>query len=300
MKRIKGIIPPMVTPLKNESELDVEGCRKLIEHIIGGRAGGLFILGTTGEAQSLSHSLRSEFVGLVCKQVAGRVPVLVGISDTSIEESVALAYKAWECGAAGVVAAAPYYLAPSQQEMIEYFTELADRVKLPLYLYNMPSCVKVFLEVGTVVKLSEHPNIAGLKDSSANMTYFQKLLYLFRDKDFALYMGPEEMTAAAVMAGADGGINGGANLCPELYTDMYEAARAHDTEKVNELQQKIMQISTELYGIGKYGSSYLKGLKCALAETGLCSGHIAWPYREFVGPEKVRVRQALLKLGILK
>lgn len=300
MKRIKGIIPPMVTPLKDEKELDVEGCIRLTEHIVSGGVGGLFILGTTGEAQSLSHSLRSEFVGLVCKQVAGRVPVLVGISDTAIEESLALAEKAWECGAAGVVAAAPYYLAPSQQEMIEYFTELADRVKLPLYLYNMPSCVKVFIEVGTVVKLAGHPNIAGLKDSSANMTYFQKLLYLFRDKDFALYMGPEEMTAAAVMAGADGGINGGANLCPELYTDMYEAARAHDTEKVNELQQKIMQISTELYGIGKYGSSYLKGLKCALAETGLCSGHIAWPYREFVGPEKVRVRQALLKLGILK
>ena len=300
MERIKGIIPPMVTPLKDEKELDMEGGVRLTEHIVSGGVGGLFILGTTGEAQSLSHSLRSEFVGLVCKQVAGRVPVLVGISDTSIEESVALADKAWECGAAGVVAAAPYYLAPSQQEMIEYFTELADRVKLPLYLYNMPSCVKVFLEVGTVVKLAGHPNIAGLKDSSANMTYFQKLLYLFRDKDFALYMGPEEMTAAAVMAGADGGINGGANLCPELYTEMYEAARAHDTEKVNELQQKIMQISTELYGIGKYGSSYLKGLKCALAETGLFSGHIAWPYREFVGPEKVRVRQALLKLGILK
>ena len=300
MKRIKGIIPPMVTPLKDEKELDVEGCIRLTEHIVSGGVGGLFILGTTGEAQSLSHSLRSEFVGLVCKQVAGRVPVLVGISDTSIEESVALADKAWECGAAGVVAAAPYYLAPSQQEMIEYFTELADRVKLPLYLYNMPSCVKVFLEVGTVMRLAGHPNIAGLKDSSANMTYFQKLLYLLRDKDFALYMGPEEMTAAAVMAGADGGINGGANLCPELYAEMYEAARTHDTEKVNELQQKIMQISTELYGIGKYGSSYLKGLKCALAETGLCSGHIAWPYREFVGPEKVRVRQALLKLGILR
>ena len=229
MKRIKGIIPPMVTPLKDEKELDVEGCIRLTEHIVSGGVGGLFILGTTGEAQSLSHSLRSEFVGLVCKQVAGRVPVLVGISDTAIEESLALAEKAWECGAAGVVAAAPYYLAPSQQEMIEYFTELADRVKLPLYLYNMPSCVKVFLEVGTVVKLAGHPNIAGLKDSSANMTYFQKLLYLFRDKDFALYMGPEEMTAAAVMAGADGGINGGANLCPELYTEMYEAARAHDT-----------------------------------------------------------------------
>ena len=300
MKRIKGIIPPMVTPLKDEKELDVEGCIRLTEHIVSGGVGGLFILGTTGEAQSLSHSLRNEFVELVCKQVAGRVPVLVGISDTSIEESVALADKAWECGAAGVVAAAPYYLAPSQQEMIEYFTELADRVKLPLYLYNMPSCVKVFLEVGTVMRLAGHPNIAGLKDSSANMTYFQKLLYLLRDKDFALYMGPEEMTAAAVMAGADGGINGGANLCPELYAEMYEAARTHDTEKVNELQQKIMQISTELYGIGKYGSSYLKGLKCALAETGLCSGHIAWPYREFVGPEKVRVRQALLKLGILR
>ena len=300
MERIKGIIPPMVTPLKNESELDLEGCRKLIEHIIGGRAGGLFILGTTGESQSLSHKLRHELVELVCKQVAGRIPVLVGISDTAIEESLALAEKAYECGASGVVAAAPYYLAPSQQEMVEYFSELADKLSLPLYLYNMPSCVKVFLEIETVLRLSEHPNIVGLKDSSANMTYFQKLLYLLRNKDFALYMGPEEMTAAAVMAGADGGINGGANLCPELYTAMYDAAVAQDCEKVTMLQERIIQISTELYSIGKYGSSYLKGLKCALAELGLCCGHIAWPYREFVGPEKVKVRQALLKTGIIK
>lgn len=300
MERIKGIIPPMVTPLDGDGKIDKEGTIKLIEHIIAGGVGGIFILGTTGEAQSLSHKLRHEFTELVCRQVKGRVPVLVGISDTSSEESVALADKAWECGAAGVVAAAPYYLAPSQQEMIEYFNELADMVHLPLYLYNMPSCVKVFLEITTVLKLAQHPNIVGLKDSSANMTYFQKLLYMFRDKDFALYMGPEEMTAAAVMAGADGGINGGANLCPELYSAMYKAAVNNDCVKVNELQKHIMQISTELYSIGKYGSSYLKGLKCALSEAGLCKGYIAWPYREFSGPEKARVRQSLLKIGLLK
>ena len=300
MKRIKGIIPPMVTPLTSEGQIDREGSARIVEHLIGGGVGGIFILGTTGEAQSLTHGQRKEFVELVCSEVSGRVPVLVGISDTSVEESISLAAVAERHGAAGVVAAAPYYLAPSQQEMVEYFSHLADCVNLPLYLYNMPSCVKVFLETDTVKKLSEHPNIAGLKDSSANMTYFQKLLYMFRDKDFALYMGPEEMTAEAVMAGADGGINGGANLCPELYTSMYKAAEEKDCAKVAELQEKIMAISTELYGIGKYGSSYLKGLKCALAETGLCNGYVAWPYREFNGPEKARVRQALLKLGILE
>lgn len=300
MKKIKGIIPPMVTPLTSEGQIDREGTENLVEHIIAGGVGGIFILGTTGEAQSLTHEQRKNFVELVCSKVSGRVPVLVGISDTAIDESISLAEFANNCGAAGVVAAAPYYLAPSQQEMVEYFGHLADSVSLPLYLYNMPSCVKVFLEVDTVKKLSDHPNIAGLKDSSANMTYFQKLLYMFRNTDFALYMGPEEMTAEAVMAGADGGINGGANLCPGLYTAMYKAAAENNCKKVAELQEKIMAISTELYGIGKYGSSYLKGLKCALSEVGLCNGYIEWPYREFNGPEKVKVRQALLRLGILK
>ena len=141
MNAIKGIIPPMITPLKGNDELDREGAVRLTEHILAGGVHALFLLGTTGEAQSLTYRLRYEFVELVCKQVAGRVPVLVGVTDTSLDESVKLAAHAAACGAVGVVAAAPYYFAPSQQELIEYYTALADALPLPLYLYNMPSHV---------------------------------------------------------------------------------------------------------------------------------------------------------------
>ena len=294
MNAIKGIIPPMITPLKGNDELDREGAVRLTEHILAGGVHALFLLGTTGEAQSLTYRLRYEFVELVCKQVAGRVPVLVGVTDTSLDESVKLAAHAAACGAVGVVAAAPYYFAPSQQELIEYYTALADALPLPLYLYNMPSHVKVFLEPATVKTLADHPNIVGLKDSSANMTYFQTLLYYLGDRDdFSLYIGPEALTGESVLLGAEGGVNGGANIFPELYVAMYDAAQAHDIARVRELQRKIMQISTSIYTVGKYGSSYLKGVKCALSLLGICDDYLSYPYRRFRAEERERIRQAL-------
>lgn len=294
MKKIRGIIPPMITPLSGDDRIDREGTVRLVEHMIQGGVHAIFLLGTTGEAQSLSYRCRYEFVELVCRQVGGRIPVLAGITDTSMDESLKLAEKARECGAAGVVAAAPYYYAPSQQELIEYYTALANRVCLPLYLYNMPSHVKVFLEAKTVAQLAGHPNIVGLKDSSANMTYFQTLIHLLREQpDFALYVGPEELTGESILMGADGGINGGANLFPELYVAMYDAAEARDIEKVRELQRSIMAVSTSLYQVGKYGSSYLKGVKCALSLMGICNDHLAYPHRKFRTEEREKISRIL-------
>lgn len=290
MERIKGIIPPAVTPLKGNDELDREGAERLIEHMIAGGVHALFLLGTTGESQSLSYRLRYDYVTQACRQIDGRIPVLVGVSDTSLEESLRLARHAADCGAAGVVATAPYYFAPSQSDLVGYYTALADASPLPVYLYNMPSHVKVFIDASTTVKLADHKNIAGLKDSSANMTYFQTLLHLVGGRDdFSLYMGPEELTGEAVTFGAAGGVNGGANMFPELYVAMYDAAVAGDLAKMKELQQRIMQISTTVYTVG----SYLQGLKCALSLLGLCDGYIAWPYRQFGDEGREKIRRVL-------
>ena len=129
--KLQGIISPMITPLKGDDELDREGTVRLTEHLVAGGVHAIFLLGTTGEAQSLTYRLRYEFVELVCRQVAGRIPVLVGVTDTAFIESVRLAEHAAKCGAVGVVAAPPYYFAPSQQELIEYYTALADALPLP-------------------------------------------------------------------------------------------------------------------------------------------------------------------------
>ncbi len=297
---LRGIIPPMITPLIETDTLDSQGVENLVEHLIKGGVSGIFILGTTGEAQHLSAKIKVELIKKTCACVNGRVPVLVGITDTSVYESIKLAEIAAEHKATAVVAAPPYYFALGQPELIEYYELLADKCSLPLYLYNMPSHTKTMIEPDAVMALSKHKNIVGLKDSSASGVYFCKLLTLFKDQpDFELFIGPEEMMASVVLMGASGGVSGGANVYPEIFVDVYNAAANKDVDKTIELQNKMMCISQELYGIGQFGSSYIKGIKTALSLKGICSDYLAQPFNLFKDPEKERVKTAIEKLDKL-
>ncbi len=298
MEKLKGIIVPMVTPLDEQRKIDYEGTERLVNHLIDGGVHAIFVLGTTGEAQSLSMDDRKKLVEFTGSKIAGRVPYLVCVTDTSIEDSVALAEVAKNSGACAVVAAPPYYFDPSQSDMIDWYTALADRSPLPVYLYNMPGKVKVNIAPSTVAALASHPNIIGLKDSSANTVYFQTLLYLTRNEEnFALYVGPEEITAETVLLGGDGGVNGGANMFPELYVKMYEAAERRDIDECRRLQEYIMQISVSIYGVTCSPSSYLQGLKAALELLGICKGGLALPYTAYNDECKAKVKAALDKLN---
>ncbi len=295
-----GIIPPLVTPLKNNETLDVESLERLIEHLIAGGVHGLFILGTTGEEQSLSYQVRKQMIQESCRINRGRLPLLVCITDTSIVESIRLAQVAADCGADGVVSAPPYYFATGQPELAQFYEELVPQLPLPVFLYNMPSHVKVSFAPDTVRRIAQNPRVIGFKDSSANAVYFQSVMYKMKERpDFAMLVGPEEITGECVLLGGHGGINGGANMFPELYVGMYDAAKAHDIDRVLRLQQYIMQISTSIYTVGQHGSSYLKGLKCALSILGVINDDfVASPFYKFKAPERDKIRQALAALPI--
>jgi 4-hydroxy-tetrahydrodipicolinate synthase len=297
---LSGIIPPLVTPLKGNDTLDVESLERLIEHLIAGGVHGLFVLGTTGEEQSLSYRLRQEMIREACRINNGRLPLLACITDTSLVESIKLANVAAECGASGVVSAPPYYFAPGQPELAEFYEELVPQLPLPVFLYNMPSHVKVNFAPATVKRIAQNPQVVGFKDSSANTVYFQSVMNIMQDRpDFAMLMGPEEVTGECVLLGANGGINGGANMFPELYVSMYNAAKAGNLAEVNRLQKLIMQISASIYTVGQHGSSYLKGLKCALSLLGIINDDfVAAPFHKFNEPEREKIRQALAALPI--
>ena len=299
-KPLSGIIPPLVTPLKDNETLDIESLERLIEHLIAGGVHGLFILGTTGEEQSLSYDVRKQMIKEACRINKGRLPLLACITDTSIVESIKLAKVAAECGADGVVSAPPYYFATGQPELAQFYEELVPQLPLPVFLYNMPSHVKVSFAPDTVRRIAQNPQVIGFKDSSANTVYFQSVKYKMQERpDFALLVGPEEITGECVLLGAHGGINGGANMFPELYVAMYDAARTGDLARVRQLQQFIMQISTSIYTVGKHGSSYLKGLKCALSLLGIINDDfVASPFYKFNEPEREKIRQALAALPI--
>src|SRR5690606_32305247 len=185
----QGIFPPMITPLNSDFSLDVASTEKIIEHLIDGGVHGIFIIGTTGESASISPDVKNELIRLTCKKVDGRVPVLVGITESSFVQSLDLAAVAYESGASALVAATPFYINIDQDEVVNYYQKLADAVKLPLFLYDMPSHTKVKIEVESAVKLSAHPNIVGLKDSTGDKNNFSALCEAFKDQqDFKLFV----------------------------------------------------------------------------------------------------------------
>lgn len=297
LKPLEGIIVPLVTPLSNNDRIDIKGLEKLIEHVIEGGVHGIFVLGTSGEAQSVSMRLREEMIRETSRILRNRLPLLVGISDTSLSDSAALAQKAYEAGAYAVVATPPYYFATGQPELVEYFENLVSLLPLPLFLYNMPVHTKVSFDAKTIKQIAENKNVIGFKDSSANGAYLQTVMYTMREEpDFMIFVGPEEMTAEMVLLGANGGVNGGANLFPELYVELYNAAKSQNIEKVRRLQQQVMQISTSIYNKGKYGSSYLKGLKCALSIAGICNDFLAMPFSHFDKEERVEIEKAMTEI----
>lgn len=295
---LRGIVPPMVTPLNNRSELDVHGLERLIEHVVPAGISGLFVLGTTGEAPSLEYRLRYELVERSCEIVNGRVPVLVGVTDSALQESVELAFFARDCGAAGVVAAPPYYFPIATDDLTRYFLQLADESPLPLFLYNMPACVKVSIGIETAEQCARHPNIVGIKDSGGSLENFQRYLPLReRRGDWTFLVGPEHLTTAAVLSGGHGGVNGGANLFPKLFVDACHAAENRDLQLVAKLQQEVESLA-ELYAVGDDFVSVARGLKAALEIHGICSAVMAPPFHQYDPPNVEKIRMLLARCQI--
>jgi dihydrodipicolinate synthase/N-acetylneuraminate lyase len=297
---LTGIIPPLVTPLRGPDELDVLGFDRLIEHVLEGGVHGLFLLGTTGEGPALSQRLRAEIIDAGCRRVAGRVPVLVAVTDPSFAETIRLARRAASAGAQGLVLAPPYYFPLDQPELTSYVERVANTVTLPIFLYNLPSFTKVSFEPETVAQLLGTPKIVGLKDSGGDIGYLHAVRQLAASRpDFTVLVGPEELLAEAVLLGAHGGVCGGANLAPRLYVDLYNAARTGDAARVRELHAMVMRIAMTIYSLGSGSAGVIQGLKCALSHLGICDDFVAEPFRRLEGSRRDRVRAALGALGLL-
>ncbi len=298
MNTAGGIIPPLVTPLVDRDTLDVDGLERLIEHTIRGGVSGLFILGTTGEAPSLTYRLRRELIERVCRQVGGRIQVYVGITDTAFGESVALAASAADAGADALVLTTPYYFPAGQTELTDYIGHIVPELPLPLMLYNMPALTKVWFELETLRKLSGFERIVGVKDSSGDLDYYEGLVGLRGERpDWHFFMGPEHLMVESVRLGGDGGVNGGANVFPMLFANAFRAVKAGDDARVAE-HQAVIDSLQRIYGIGKYASRHIKATKSALSILGICSDFMAEPFHKFKAPERARVAAILEELEI--
>lgn len=277
--RLSGIVPPMVTPLLEDESLDVDGVDRLVEHLLAGGVHGLFLLGTTSEGVSLPYRQRIQLIEKACEQVQRRAAVLVGVTDTSLVESIELAEAAHSAGADGVVIAPPYYLPLDVVQVQRHVERFAKASPLPVLLYNIPSCTRNQFDLEALRRCRDLPNVVGVKDTSGDLDFFAQVLSTFRDDpDFCVLMGMEEHLAAAVLAGADGGVSGGANLFPQLFVQMYEAAASGQRERAEALQAISHQMVETIYRVGpSWPSSIIQSLKAALEIQGVIQRYTAPP-----------------------
>ena len=297
--KVQGIIPPVITPLLTNDKLDYHGLEKLIEHLISGGVHGLFLLGTNGEAPSLSYKLRKDLIKRACELVNKRVPVLVGITDTAFERSLNIAEHAKEAGADIVVVAPPYYAPISQEEMVDYLKILVPELPLPFMLYNIPSCTKLHLSLETVKKAKELGAI-GIKDSSGDMSYMYTLLNEFKNSpDFSIMTGTELFLSETIMHGGHGAVAGGANIFPRLFVDLYEASVAKDLDKIKVLQEEVMKINNTIYNVGNFSSRIAKGIKCSLSIMGICNDYMAIPFNKFDAANREKIKTHVKEFNYL-
>jgi len=296
-KPLRGIVPPLVTPLLDRDTLDEAGLDRLLEHTLAGGVAGFFILGTTGEGPLLGDRLRRELVSRVCRQVRHRVPVLVCVNDTAFVEALSLARHAADCGADAIVSSPPCYLPLGQPELHAYFHALAAESPLPMFLYNFPTLTKTTIEIETVRRAADNPRIIGIKDSSGDLGYFQRLLGLAGARpDWTIMNGPDDLLGASVLAGGHGGVNAGANVFPKLYTDCCRAALDSDLGRTRDLQARIRAVTASLYHMTPHASALIQGVKCALSLLGICHDAMTAHFAPLGEAERERVRREMEEL----
>ncbi len=275
--KISGIIPPLITPLTGHLSLDQKALERIIDHVIQGGVDGIFLLGSTGEGPSLTHEVKKHVIESGVKWVSDRVPVFINITSTSHTDSIRLAEFSSLPGADYAVLAPPYYFDMSQGELLRYCTAVADQSPIPILLYNIPLYAKTKFEPGTVWQLAAHENIVGIKDSSGSINYIHQLLKERKSEHFSILVGPELLLGESLLLGCDGGVCGGANLYPGLFSKFYAAAVKKKQERISMYQKLLEQLNTRVYQAADSPMSISIGLKYILAQKGICSAQMALP-----------------------
>jgi dihydrodipicolinate synthase/N-acetylneuraminate lyase len=278
-KTYHGLIIPMVTPLTAQGELDESAVRRILDFLVTGGAHGIFVLGTTGEGASAPRDMRSKVVRLAVEYTNGRAQVYAGIANTVVEDSLEAAKDYLRHGVSAVVASLPGYYILTPDEQFHYFTALAERIRGPIILYDIPAAVRNSIDPGVVEHLRAFPNVVGIKDSSGDRERLRDLVKAYGDDaGFAVLVGTTALASFGLQRGADGFVPSLGNLNPSLCARMYASAQKGDWALMEDLQREIDAAQEEFSG-ETIGRSIAR-LKKEMAKRGLCGPRVFLPLVE--------------------
>ena len=291
----KGIIPAMVTPIDAAGRINESALRKLTEHLIDGGVHGLFPVGSQGEFFSLTLEQKKEAVRIVVDETRNRVPVYAGTGAVTTREAIETTRMAQDLGVSAVSVITPYFLVPSQKELIIHYQAIAKACpNLPILLYSNPDRTQVPFPTSTVLELAAVDNIVGIKDSSGDMSMTGEYIRLTRGMNFHVLMGRDTLIYAALCYGATGSICATGNVDPRVPVEIYEAFMAGDHKRALEAQYRLAPLRIA-FGLGTFPVV----IKEALNMIGIDAGPAVLPVGPMTPENREKLRQVLMDMGLI-
>jgi 4-hydroxy-tetrahydrodipicolinate synthase len=291
MPSFQGSITALITPFKS-GEVDARAFQRIVEWQIDQGTHGLVPVGTTGESPTLSHEEHKRVIELCIEAASGRVPVIAGTGSNSTSEAIALTRFAKEAGADGALVVTPYYNKPTQEGLYLHYKAINDAVDIPIIIYNIPGRSIVDMSVETMTRLFKLPNIAGLKDATANMSRVSQQRAAM-GTEFVQLSG-EDATALGFNAhGGQGCISVTANIAPALCSEFQLACLGSNFKRALEIQDRLMPLHDALFVESNPGP-----VKYAAEKLGLCSGETRLPLAPLAPASKAKVDAALAQVGL--
>ena len=273
--KLEGVTTPVGTPLTTGEELDEQGLRRLVRHVVKAGVRGILANGSMGGFAWLTDEDRLRSIRIVVEEANGVVPVLGGLGETGTRRAVQMARRIAREGVQYLSVLAPFYFLATQEHLYAYFSEIAAAVDLPIFLYDNPVLTKCSLTPETVARLRQRvPNIVGIKESNQDCVNMQELLHLMRDDTgFSILTGSEFLILTHLQMGCDGCVGGLHNICPHLAVGLHQAFLAGDLPRARQLQRELI----DAWQIFRYGDIW-GAFDEALRYLGICQSATAAPY----------------------
>jgi 4-hydroxy-tetrahydrodipicolinate synthase len=292
--QIRGIIPPVATPMQANEDLDLLRLKWFLDHLISSGVHGVFVLGTNSEFYALDEKEKQQVIATAVEHVHGRVPVYAGTGAETTREAVRLTKMAEKEGADGVSVITPYFVIPNQQEIYDHYRRIAEATKLPVILYNNPAtCGGVKIDVETVARLAEIPNILGVKDSSGDLQNTIEFIRVVPER-FSVLMGRDTLIYPAMIFGARGAVPATGNIAPKILVDIYESFMRGDHAASLAAQRRLSPVRMSLT-LGTAPG----GVKAALQMLGLSIGPCRSPVAPLPPDKMQKMKAALQSAGLL-
>ncbi|MCZ4063912.1 4-hydroxy-tetrahydrodipicolinate synthase [Oxalobacter aliiformigenes] len=291
--KIEGSIVALVTPMNEDGSVDLDSARRLMDWQIAEGTDALSVVGTTGESPTVNVDEHAEMIRVAVEHSGKRIPVIAGAGGNSTAEAIALTRYAQMAGADASLQVVPYYNKPTQEGMYQHFKSVAEAVDLPMILYNVPGRTVADLSNETILRLSEIPNIIGVKDATGNIARGIDLLRRVPE-DFAVYSGDDSTAMALMLCGAKGNISVVANVAPKNMHLMCAAAIKGDVVTARKLNDLMLPLSQQLFV-----EANPIPVKWALTEMGMIPPGIRLPLVPLAAGYHDVVRKALKEAGVL-